>query len=204
LNYDRFLETALGRFDSQQFSFQGLDDYVNPRRQAKVIKVHGSVNWASPMSNTQNTGWRDAVASYEPAVNDIIAIDNRTDPSSAWRNPPNGDFLYPRLTAPVTSKSFVCPENHTNEMRAFLADCHKFLVIGTSGLDDDLLSEIATCCTGSGYFVQFVSPTPHAVHGRFAAAISSWGNELSQSNLFDGGFTVFLDGTRLEDLLAVD
>ena len=33
----------------------------------------------------------------------------------------------------------MCPNEHLECAREFLADCQKFLIVGTSGLDDDLM-----------------------------------------------------------------
>ena len=51
-------------------------------------------------------------------------------------------LLYPLLTAPLAGKGqadLVCPGEHVKAARDFLKDCKKFLIIGSSGLDDDLL-----------------------------------------------------------------
>jgi hypothetical protein len=45
LNYDDFLEKALNRFDTRTYHFKGPGNYTDPSMQAKVLKLHGSVDW---------------------------------------------------------------------------------------------------------------------------------------------------------------
>jgi hypothetical protein len=62
----------------------------------------------------------------------------------------NGSRLYPLLTAPLAGKGhadFVCPREHIQAAQEFLQTCRKFLIIGTSGLDDDLLNFLNTSVT---------------------------------------------------------
>ena len=57
-------------------------------------------------------------------------------------SPKQSSYCYPILTAPLAGKSgdeMVCPGSHRALAREFLAQCDKFLVIGSSGSDDDLL-----------------------------------------------------------------
>ena len=45
------------------------------------------------------------------------------------------------MTAPLAGKDInktVCPQSHIEVAIEFLKDCFKFLIIGTSGLDEDL------------------------------------------------------------------
>jgi hypothetical protein len=52
------------------------------------------------------------------------------------------EWLYPVMTLPLATKTpgdAVCPQSHLETLQAFLADCEKYLVIGTSGRDADLL-----------------------------------------------------------------
>lgn len=51
--------------------------------------------------------------------------------------------LYPILTAPLAGKGLidvVCPESHVTAAKQFMNACGEFLIIGTSGLDEDLLA----------------------------------------------------------------
>jgi len=154
LNYDVFLEDALNRYDTG-FSFNDIPEYLQEGRQAKVVKIHGSANWAIPMPDTG--GWHKSVRDFDPSlVSDAVVtvIHDRTETVN-WRMP-NRALAYPHLTAPLREKSFCCPEAHTQALRGFLAGCHKFLIVGTSGLDEDLLGVMAECCSDTGHLVHYV------------------------------------------------
>ena len=215
LNYDTLLERALARYD-RSLAISSMDDYVVRTRQARVIKVHGSTNWAIPIPGTgrgedQRRSWMDALDEFEPAMaaGDQIVLDEQTEASLGWRHPNSGRYLYPRLTAPLRGKTFSCPDGHTKRLQEFLAECHKFLIIGTSGLDDDLLELMGESTSGNGYVVSYVDKgdQPAKVRERFEGKVPSFratGPKSPQSKLFAGGSTSYLDTEALEAFLAAD
>lgn len=164
LNYDTLLESALTYyFDDHHFS--ELSDYTSDKKDFKVVKIHGSVNWFRPMNHlTDTTGtWVDVVRSIsvealsEVPETDIFIQDEVANVSSV---PPNDRRVYPVLTAPLAGKRLdqaVCPDGHLNFARDFLADCQKFLIVGTSGLDDDLMELLqANLHPGRGVHIHIV------------------------------------------------
>ena len=215
LNYDTLLETALERYD-RKLVMTSLDDYVTPSRQGRLIKVHGSTNWAVPIPGTgrgedQSISWVLALDDFEPtmAAHDQIIMDERVDTSHGWRHAASGRFLYPRLTAPLRGKTFSCPDDHTARLREFPSSCHKFLIIGSSGLDDDLLQLLGEATSGTGYVVHYVNQgdATKQVCQRFEAVVRAFrhrGPKSPQPKLFAGGFTAYLDDGDLEAFLAAD
>ncbi len=142
LNYDDLLERALAEFDPA-LAIQSIDDYVASGRQATVVKVHGSIDWVTPTPNANS--WQDSIASFDPVKRpeEIARVQLGTSISGAVHSE---RWVYPVLTAPLAGKgteAFVCPENHSAALSEFLPDCRKYLFIGTSGLDDDLLDFMA-------------------------------------------------------------
>ncbi|MEX0786181.1 MAG: hypothetical protein WD939_06050 [Dehalococcoidia bacterium] len=214
LNYDTLLERALSRYD-RSLTFRNLDEYVTPGRQARVIKIHGSTNWAVSIPGTgrgenQNIGWERALDQFEPssAPSDQTLVDERDDTSHGWRHPDNGRFLYPRLTAPLREKTFSCPEEHTWYLADFLSACHKFMIIGTSGLDDDLLDVMEEAVTAP-CMVQYVNLDEGVVHAnqRFESKIRAFrerGPTAPEPQQFRGGLTNYLDTDALERLINAD
>ncbi len=115
---------------------------------------------------------------------------------------------YPWLTAPVRGKTFRCPDDHRAAMRAFVADCHKYLIIGTSGLDDDLLNEIASVIDGSKkHLVHYVDMNGTPARERFEKAVPVFVEGANGGSLVrtsDYGFSMFLNTNEIEDFLAAD
>jgi hypothetical protein len=103
LNYDVLLEDALRIYD-RALRINDMDGYVDSSRQARVIKVHGSTNWAIPIPGTGS--WFDALDNFDPttANTDSIILQNKDGRTYNWGEG-RGHF-YPYLTAPIRGKVF--------------------------------------------------------------------------------------------------
>lgn len=141
LNYDDLLERALALSFPSHFQFNSMHDYVSNSR-AKVVKLHGSITWFR-LFGSYGMPWTKQIVDLDigqkPSESEIM-VANRSLPTA--EDTYEGKLLYPIITAPLAGKSLeqvVCPKSHLEEASAFLADCRKFLIIGTSGLDDDLM-----------------------------------------------------------------
>lgn len=218
LNYDTLLEKALVKYDSG-LVFESTDDYIAAGRQAHLVKIHGSCNWGVPIPRTggqddPRVGWPIALEEFEPTGQSpkLIVVNDAGSPSHDWRGP-DGRILYPRLTAPLLDKTLCCPEEHTEALQNFMADCHKFLIIGTSWLDRDLLDCMAETCAGRGHVVYYVNSDVNSegateqTKQRFEEAIRAFvlsGPQTPLPRTSVQGFTVFLDTPELEAFLAAD
>ena len=139
LNYDDLLEQALILFELE---FTDISHYVMEDRQAKVVKIHGSINWFKPLAG-RASDWEIIVKRLDmtqrPADNEIIV---RNSVVSTKGSESGGNAIYPLITAPLAGKNLTepeCPNEHLDRAREFLEDCQKFLIVGTSGLDGDLM-----------------------------------------------------------------
>lgn len=139
LNYDTLLERSLTR---RNLRFETIHDYVDPDREAKIIKLHGSTDWFVDIGDVSED-WLDLINDFDifqkPPPEEIIIKDGI---SRVGTSGVDGRRLYPLLTAPLAGKGssdVVCPTKHRKVAEEFLADCGKLLIIGTSGQDDDLL-----------------------------------------------------------------
>ena len=144
LNYDDLLEKALYRHTAGGYSFENIQDYVEPGRTCRVIKLHGSINWfrrLGPGSSGRRDNWFDLVEGFDPLTPPEDEAEYRIYPDME-RVSSHSDLLYPVLTAPLEEKDalrFTCPLTHETVAREFLRDCTKYLIIGSSGFDKDLL-----------------------------------------------------------------
>lgn len=143
LNYDTFLEQALS-LPPWGYAFDSIGRYINTGEQFQLFKVHGSVNWAVLMDRPSGT-WEEAVAEYNLDLSDrdirMFTADRAINSIQD-----EGRWYYPVLTAPLAEKSdsdLVCPPAHREALATFLSECKKYLIIGTSGFDQDLLAQIA-------------------------------------------------------------
>lgn len=149
LNYDDLLEKALRLLEPDRYTFENMGDYFADRP-AKVVKIHGSINWFIPLRGKSNT-WDECVRRLNvldrPNESDIRVIDRigntrisrQPDALWSWGEDP---WVYPVLTAPLAGKdldNIVCPDSHREFAEPFLSTCQRFLVIGSSGTDDDLM-----------------------------------------------------------------
>lgn len=142
LNYDTLLEQALELFDPG-INFEIMSSYVREDRQAKLVKPHGSIDWFKLIGGS-SLSWEDTVFSQDvfqrPPDNEIY-IQNVQGPLQSVLI--TGNRPYPILTAPLAGKGIadmVCPIAHIEVAKDFLKQCRKYLIIGTSGLDEDLLA----------------------------------------------------------------
>lgn len=178
LNYDDFLERALSQFDPI-YTFTSIDEYIVQGRQATVVKPHGSIDWFTPMAQA-NGAWEEQALGFDifSKPPEYIVISSH---SSSVRTINHRDrHVYPLITAPIADKSaeeFVCPDGHISHAREFLKTCRKFLVIGTSGLDDDLLNLLNTSVdAASRPHLQFVGMNDIAqVAERFYKGVEAFG-----------------------------
>lgn len=212
LNYDDYLEIALGQFD-ETLLIRNLDDYVDDTRQALVFKVHGSVDWGSPMGEAGRSRWEEAVADFDPAsAAESIMLDRSRNETRNWKtvDRDRGNlWLYPVLTAPLAGKGqtdLVCPPNHLKALRRFVADCHKYLVIGTSGLDEDLLSLLAEASPEVAvvHFVNNEGKATADVCDRFSKACPAFRRAFHRApleGLYSSGFRAYVGSPEFERFL---
>ena len=145
-NYDTMLESALPVLD---LNIRNLADYVSDKNY-KVIKVHGSVNWAhevvDPFIECLESGNADLIA------HELIAKATELKLSDQFRvvdvypigiGPRGGGrvALFPALALPVRSKaSFECPDYHLKSLRDFLPEVTEILSIGWAAAEEHFLT----------------------------------------------------------------
>ncbi|MCH8910948.1 MAG: SIR2 family protein [Chloroflexi bacterium] len=220
LNYDTLLEQALSRFDSASYSFSSMDHYVarDEDRQAKVVKVHGSCNWHRALYNpltrpSLSTTWDDLLDDHGlELLDEDIHVQNLGSGESVRALTVRFEYgdgqvidvpAYPVITAPLAAKSdddLVCPSNHSQYAREFVAKCDKFLVIGTSGNDTDLLGLLSESGISARvvHYVNDRATTAEKVRSRFEVKVPAFGTATS-IYAHDAGFGRYLGSDQWDE-----
>ncbi len=201
LNYDTLLEKALTLFDPD-YEFQELPYYISPARTAKVVKLHGSINWFIGFPEGSES-WQYYVdhldLSEKPNDSDVVVL-NSVHKINDYRS--NNRWWYPVLTAPLAGKGLadaVCPAEHIDFVREFLASAGKILVVGTSGQDQDLLGlldeSMAESLKPMVHFVGAGDSLTEESLARFKQAVGAFRNNPLVTTHY-GGFQNYVAGTN--------
>ena len=210
LNYDNLLESALERYNAIKFKFSDINQYVSDSRNAKVVKIHGSINWFRYLPGSGNEQWDSAVSKFdifEPLPEHEIIIKNGVPVVKEFVY--DGYRIYPVLTAPLAGKginSAVCPQNHIIEAKKFIKGCAKFLIIGTSGLDEDLLEILDKSIDPmQGVLVDIVNKGREAdnAQNRFVRGIKAFQNIYGSNlmTLYTKGFRKYLTSLEFNNFI---
>lgn len=204
LNYDTLLEQALA---GRGLLYKALEDYIRPERPAKIIKLHGSVNWFMNIGNATNT-WMDLIEDFDifqkPPDSGMHVVD---DVKFVHNGVFGNQRLYPIVTAPLAGKSpsdVRCPDAHTQVTEEFLADCGKVLIIGSSGRDDDLFKLLDTSLGQDiNCYVHLVGGSDDAKNslGRFKRGVRALRASV-EPVVASGGFRTYVRSEDFERFLA--
>lgn len=196
MNYDDLLERALNRFDYNLYHYRALGDYILDDRPAKVFKLHGSVNWVAQMGVQPEGSWYSVLERLD-LTQSLGQVEVRSGITNIATDIGNKLF-YPVLTLPLANKTegdLVAPRRHIEVLEAFLAECKKFLIIGTSGQDSDLI-DILSRTVQVPDLLQFVSGSDvDTVASRFFEAIPPFQGAV-RTELADRGLRDFLSVER--------
>ena len=203
LNYDNYLESALRLFNPKH-QFDSINKYTAGYDHVKVVKLHGSINWFKQIAQDRNKySWIDAVDRTDILTpvpeHEILVIDDV--PYTVDLHASNVDrWLYPVLTAPLAGKNTsdaVCPKSHISELKDFLGSCQKFLIIGTSGLDEDLMTLIDSALGSDQHIYRLVHIVDYRdgadeTSTRFQQNVRVFKNGIEPANVFKLGFQQYL------------
>jgi len=152
-NYDTLLEEA---FLSLGQRFLSLDDYIS-KSDYRIIKPHGSVNWARELDTLKQVDIRD----HLQFANDLIAHADTLQAGDRYRlisdsdrsqgrpwvvshmripNKPDSQAVFPAVAIPLEKKQdYVCPPSHMEVLKECMSKADKLLVIGWKGADENFL-----------------------------------------------------------------
>ena len=198
-NYDRMLEAVLPTVGVQ---IRDLPDYI-ASESYKVIKLHGSANWArevnTPFENldSRNT-WSVAYELIDRAAEIDISQNYRmvTDYPIGKLDQ---SVLLPALAIPVERKSdYECPPDHLDVLRACIPEVTKLLVIGWRATEITFLQLLAE------NFRRDVRTMVVAGSSDGAREVTSRLNEAGISgkhSMAPGGFTDFVLNREADEFL---
>jgi hypothetical protein len=211
LNYDTLLEQALALFP--RIDFSNIESYVRQDQQVKIVKLHGSINWFKQIGGT-NQPWEDLVSSQDVlqrTPDNAIYIEHTPGPLMSVVITGTGNRPYPILTAPLAGKGMadlVCPSAHIQAAKDFLKDCRKYLIIGTSGLDQDLLALLDEAIPSSiNPSIQLVGcQDAEQALERFEKGVKAFRGrrEMPPGFLFHNGFRHYIDTGDLTQFTKFD
>lgn len=206
LNYDTILENALNIYYGNTFPMSQFQHYISGRASGRpmVVTMHGSTNWFQQLPDAED--WKAALAQFDPLSSPTHAI--VWDPSEADGAQHSyalggARWIYPIITAPLAGKDetqLVCPPDHLTEMVRFVRSCRKYVSIGTSGLDSDLLTLLDEHVPEHSRLHVVTLGDAATVTRRLTAAVAGFRWYL-QPNQYDGGFIQYLDEGDLHWLL---
>jgi hypothetical protein len=191
--------------------FKNIQSYVREDRQAKVVKLHGSIDWFK-LIGSRNQSWEELVSPqdvFQRAPDNAIYVENHRGPLMEVII--SGNRPYPILTAPLAGKgmaNLVCPSEHIEIAKHFLADCRKFLIIGSSGLDKDLLNLLDENIDPSlRPVIQLVGgPDGEQALQRFESGVRAFRRRriMPPGYLFGNGFRKYVDDGQLAEFATFD
>jgi hypothetical protein len=139
-NYDTLLEDAM---PGVGLTIGGFPDYVGGHAHYKVIKLHGSVNWARQIETSieyqSQNAWQAAYKHIERA--DQLRLSNTFVRIDSF---PCGPGLFPAVAIPVEIKShFECPKEHLDFLCEHLKGTDRLLLIGWRATEAHFLDLLA-------------------------------------------------------------
>ena len=157
------------------------------------------------MAPVQLKSWLEVANSFDISKRGEVALCATRQDEIGFYTQDRQTMLYPALTAPLAGKGnadLVCPRPHLDALRAFLADCQCFLVIGTSGQDEDVLGFLAECAQRI-HVVHYVSDTVEvakSVEARIAAVCPAF-RKARHPAYYGNGFRWYVGDPLFQEFL---
>jgi hypothetical protein len=154
-NYDTLLEEAVGKYPVE-IKIDAINKYIS--NFYKVIKPHGSINWAHEvnvsledlfeLSEAGHLLQEDVAGELIERINELIVQPSVSMadeyPTTWWQGSGFSRVLFPALSIPVESKSqYECPENHIKELTKHLPHVNNVITIGWRATELEFLKLLA-------------------------------------------------------------
>lgn len=219
LNYDVILELLLQELFKVDFDQE--IDYINQKRNWKIVKMHGSINWYTQVSK-QNEEFYHSEDESRDRIKYLDYLDSR--PLKYFSEPTpeciyqkvdhrfiffwDHNVVYPKISVPVQGNyKLNCPSSHYDFAKKFLSKCKNYLIIGSQGLDEDLLSLLKN--HADARYLTIVGRNKDEIDGiklRFKKSFKSLiGPNIPESYINNFGFSDFIADRKqgLEKFLRI-
>lgn len=202
-NYDTLLERAI--IDSIGAPLNTINDYI--ASDYKVIKPHGSINWAHPIrdfrshrGNSQDL-ISDILANVPPL--DVDAGSYETVTEDPFQRDPTRP-LFPALALPVEHKQrYECPQEHFKVLEQCLREVTKISIVGWRAIESNFLDTLVKGIS-KRVRVKVVSGTDEGANEVVARLSDKWrvvGKGANISAVKPPGFSNFIFSSEWEDFV---
>jgi hypothetical protein len=144
-NYDRMLERAMEQsLQASRRPIETLADYIS-HDDYKVIKIHGSVDWAHAIEYPAVGTVEHAIGYAGPSLKLSTTYQKTTSASTLA----NGRVGFPALAIPVEKKNeFSCPPEHLTALAEFIPKVTKIIAVGWRAMEQNFLDMLHNRLTG--------------------------------------------------------
>ncbi len=197
-NYDILLEAALPTVGVRSLA---LSDYVSGDTY-KIVKLHGSVNWAREINTPIDMQNRNTWQVLEEIIDRVAELDI-SDRFTVVSEYPIGkgerSALYPAIAIPLEEKNeYECPPDHIEALRASLPHVTKLLLIGWRATEAHFLRLLAEHLQPN-ISTMVVSGSPEATKGPIERLASAGVDRAFVTA--SGGFTDLVLGDEVDEFL---
>lgn len=214
-NYDRLIERAINRKYAAEGRIESLRDYVRGDRDWALVKLHGSVDWGFKVpdrSRHDNDSDDRVLFIHVPSDEEMLAeyledtSDYETEGSLILTSETEAPYavsprLYPALAVPRIDKyTPVCPPEHADAVRQAVAEARAIVVIGSRGVDADLMDVLRLRAPTTPPMLEVVDPKDEEqfeIVQRFREVLGITSGHVGSPS----GFRPWLKSGRAEEFL---
>lgn len=198
-NYDTLIDRALTAAYPYFVTYNTIDDWVS-YVDAKLFKLHGSVDWVQPIGQVVEN------------ERQIIQLGSRVQPFTdeyyrvgvgtySWTYP-DGKVVsaWPAVALPTTKKQrFICPPKHVERLQGLLSQVDRVLTVGWRASEQEFLN-LWTLSSSSDHEIHVVTGSKRGVTD-VEANLSS-GGVAGKVVGYPIGFSEFISGGYMKALLS--
>jgi hypothetical protein len=210
-NYDTLLEEAFTSLDRR---FKTLGDYVS-RDDYKVIKLHGSIDWAHEIASTMQLHESDPVdVANKTIMNaDKFELSDRYHfaaeelhrvgpPLSYMEKIPGKDgrqAVFPAIAVPFEKKTeFECPTEHVREIEGCISHTDRLVIIGWKASEERFLKLLAKM---EKNIPKMIVSSNRDSADKIKSKLQDFGIDGGPWSLSDAGFTDTVKSGRIENFI---
>lgn len=199
LNYDNLLERALSH--ALDIPLRNIGDYFNASDVWKILKPHGSVDWANEiLHGNKMQGNHDAYLAYIDSIDKL-----ETDPKIICTTNDYSFFyggkpVYPRMVLPVENKyNLCCEDEQTKKAKEIISETDLFLIIGSSFKDQDIIDLITQTNKHQNRRTHYVGPLKPGETNADQDTETRLRSAFGDVTMWDMGFADFIRQGKLQE-----